>query len=80
MRKAKRKVKARAVKPRTTTRKMGSMPDVYTVIDKDGLFYLQNVARKEQALGPFSTLAKASEFAKNANSRIKSSRSLGILG
>lgn len=80
MKKAKRKVKARAVKPRVTHRKMGSVPDVYTVVDKDGLFYLQNTARKEQNLGPFSTLAKASEFAKNANSRIKGSRSLGILG
>lgn len=77
----KKKVKARAVKPRTTIRKMGSVPDVYTVIDKDGLFYLQNAARKEKDLGPFSTLAKASEFAKSANGKIKSSsKSLGILG
>lgn len=80
MKKTKRKVKV--VKPRTTFRKQEPALDLYTVTEKGGLFYLANTTRKEQALGPFSTLAKASEFARNANGRVKASpvKALRILG
>jgi hypothetical protein len=80
MKKTKRKAKAKVtvVKAARYAPRRAAAPDVYTVTEKDGLFYLQNIARKEQDLGPFSTLAKASEFAKNANGRIRAN--LGILG
>jgi hypothetical protein len=79
MKKAKRKVKTTVKAARYAPRR-STAPDVYTVTEKDGLFYLQNIARKEQDLGPFSTLTKASEFAKNANGRLRANKSLGILG